>query len=263
MKIWAVANQKGGVGKTTTVVSLAGALANRGEKVLLVDLDPHASLSSYLGLDPDATEDGTYALFRNAAGEAGATPRVREAGADQLPILPASPSMAVLDRKMGTRKGMGLVLYRGLHSLEGDWDHVLLDCPPMLGILMVNALAACDFLVIPVQTEFLALNGLRRMLSTLEMIGQSRGRIPDYRIVPTQFDQRTRASRESLENLRAEFGAHLWNGIIPVDTRFRDASRAGRPLPLMSPSSRGSRAYEELLDELLSADGQPAREAAS
>lgn len=261
MKIWAVANQKGGVGKTTTVVSLAGTLAARGERVLLVDLDPHASLTSYLGLDPETTDDGSYALFRSAAGEEGATPRIREAGTDGLSILPASPSMAVLDRKMGTRKGMGLVLYRGLHSLPGEWDHVLLDCPPMLGILMVNALASCDFLVIPVQTEFLALNGLRRMLSTLEMIGQSRGRVPDYRVVPTQFDQRTRASRDSLENLRSEFGSNLWDGVIPVDTRFRDASRAGRPLPLMSPSSRGARAYEELLDELLAAEARPAREA--
>jgi len=263
MKVWAVANQKGGVGKTTTVVSLAGELARQGERVLVVDLDPHASLTSYLGLDPEATDDGVYALFRKASGEATAEPRIRPGQADGLDLLPGSPALAVLDRTLGTRKGMGVVLQKGLATLGQHYDHVLLDCPPMLGILMVNALAACDRLVIPVQTEFLALNGLRRMLRTLEMIGRSREQVPDYLIVPTQFDRRTRAATQSLYTLRDEFHPHVWAQYVPVDTRFREASRQGRALTVSEPASRGAQAYASLARHLLNLENEPRKELAS
>ncbi|MEA5444280.1 ParA family protein [Gammaproteobacteria bacterium AB-CW1] len=264
MSIWAVANQKGGVGKTTTVISLAGSLRRRDRRVLVIDLDPHASLTSYLGLDPESTDDGVFALFQHAAGEQAAGPgRIRSAGEDGIDILPASPSLAVLDRKLGTRQGMGVILRRGLRTLAADYDHVLLDCPPMLGILMVNALAACDRLVIPVQTEFLALNGLRRMLRTLEMIGRSRGQVPDYLIVPTQFDRRTRASAQSLYTLRHEFDPHVWAQYVPVDTRFREASQLGRPLTTLEPASRGAQAYDALCRQLLEMEQTPARGMAS
>ncbi|MCP1726459.1 chromosome partitioning protein [Natronospira proteinivora] len=263
MNVWAVANQKGGVGKTTTVVSLAGELARQGERVLVVDLDPHASLTSYLGLDPETTDDGVYALFRQAAGESTPSPHVRPGQAEGLDLLPASPALAVLDRTLGTRKGMGVVLQKGLASLGQGYDHVLLDCPPMLGILMVNALAACDRLVIPVQTEFLALHGLRRMLRTLEMIGRSRDRAPEYIIVPTQFDRRTRAATQSLYTLRDEFHPHIWTQYIPVDTRFREASRQGRALTCSDPASRGAQAYASLARHLLSLENTPQEELAS
>jgi len=257
MKVWAVANQKGGVGKTTTVISLAGVLRQKGERVLVVDLDPHASLTSYLGLDAETTDDGVYGLFHVAVAEGNQghagdlAPRVRQTTPDGIDILPASPALAVLDRKLGTRQGMGMVLARGLQALDGEWDHIILDCPPMLGILMVNALAACDRLIIPVQTEFLALNGLRRMLRTLEMISRSRSRVPEYLIVPTQFDRRTRASAQSLYTLRDEFSPHVWQQYVPVDTLFREASRQGRPLSALQPTSRGARAYEALARTLL------------
>jgi chromosome partitioning protein len=249
--IWTVANQKGGVGKTTTAVTLAGLCAGRGQRVLLLDLDPHGSLTSYFGYDPETLETGIYSLFQSETLTSEAVLEVmRETSEANLQLLPASTALATLDRQLGARGGMGLVIGRALAAVRERFDHVLIDCPPMLGVLMVNALAACDRLIIPVQTEFLALKGLERMLHTLAMIERARSLQVAYTIVPTMFDRRTRASVDSLRALRERFAAHLWGDLIPVDTRFREASRAGRPLGQIWPDSRGAQAYGRLLEYL-------------
>lgn len=254
MKVWAVANQKGGVGKTTTAVNLGGLCANQGKRVLLVDLDPHGSLTSYFGLDPESVAPSVYHLF-------GELPRAEEAvhqtAVERLAVLPASTALATLDRQMGNRPGMGLVIRTTLQGLSDRFDVALLDCPPMLGVLMVNALAACQELLVPVQTEFLALKGLERMVHTLEMIQRSRRSELAWRIVPTLFDRRTRASVDSLQELRATYGERVWSAAIPVDTQFREASRDGLPLTVSQPWSRGSQAYRRLLDDLLQHPGTP------
>lgn len=248
MNVWAVANQKGGVGKTTTAVTIAGHLAKRGKSVLLVDMDPHGSMTTYFGHDPDNLEQSLYTLFQNAAS-------VREViiptGFENLSLIPGSTALATLDRQLGTQEGKGLVLKKALQSLQDRYEYVILDCPPLLGILMVNALAACEHLLLPVQTEFLAMKGLERMLRTISMILTARKNSFAYTIVPTMFDRRTRASLEALRTMREQFGEELWDSVIPVDTQFREASRVGKPLSIMAPSSRGSRAYEALLDRLL------------
>ena len=196
-KIWAVANQKGGVGKTTTAVTLAGQLSAEGERVLLIDLDPHGSLTTYFGQDPDGIELSVYTLFKDRADKRG-EPRydqvLIQTAFDNLSLLPASTALATLDRQLGAEEGMGLVIARTLQDLGERFDYVFIDCPPMLGVLMVNALAACDQLLIPVQCEFLALKGLERMLHTLKMIARARGQSPAHLIVPTMYDRRTRAS---------------------------------------------------------------------
>lgn len=250
MKIWAVANQKGGVGKTTTAVTLAGLLSRFGKRVLLVDLDPHGSMSAYFGVDPDDISDSVYHLFQRSAGGAH-TPLASlmiRTRFDGVSLLPASSALATLDRQLAGKDGMGLVIANALAQCENQFDYVLLDCPPVMGVLMVNALAACSELLIPVQTEFLALKGLDRMLHTLQMIQKSGLTSMTYHIVPTMYDKRTRASRETLQRLRDNYGQHLWPGVIPVDTRFREASRSGIPLSVMSPGSRGSMTYQKLLE---------------
>ncbi len=249
MSIWAIANQKGGVGKTTTAVTLAGLTALAGEDTLLVDLDPHGSLTAYFGHDPDLVESGVYSLFHSSA--VTQVNLVQPTPFEHLHLIPASTALATLDRQLGAQHGMGLVLARALNRLAGCFPRVIIDCPPMLGVLMVNALAACERLVIPVQTEFLALRGLERMLHTLNMISRSLRRGLPYTIVPTLFDRRTRAAIDSLRALRDEYTPALWDAVIPVDTRFREASRAGHPLSHQQPDARGTLAYAALLQFLL------------
>ncbi|MCS4502775.1 Sporulation initiation inhibitor protein Soj [wastewater metagenome] len=245
MHVWTVANQKGGVGKTTTVVSLGGLCAQRGLRTLVVDLDPHGSLSSYFRLDPESVNPGLYELFRNDGQLEPAM--LRPTGVEGLSLLPASTALATLDRQLGTRKGMGLILRRALQRLDGEFERVLLDCPPMLGVLMVNALAASQRVIIPVQTEFLAVKGLERMMRTLAMIQRSRNEAQPQTIVPTLYDQRTRASVETLALLRHEYSEILWDDVIPEDTLFREASKQAMPLTVLRPWARGSQAYRRLL----------------
>ncbi len=254
MRIWAVANQKGGVGKTTTVVALGGLLAEQGERVLLVDLDPHGSLTTYFGQDPDGLSHSVFDLFQNK----GRIPRdlpaqlALETPHRNLHLLPASSAMATLERRMVGVEGMGLIISRALATLWDDYDYVLIDNSPSLGVLMINAIAAAQHLLIPVQTEFLALKGLERMLHTLQMVMKSQNTGLRYTIVPTMYDRRTQASVQSLNRLRQDYGQDvLWRFAVPVDTRFRDASQRGMVPTALDNESQGVRAYRRLLSDLL------------
>lgn len=268
MKVWTIANQKGGVGKTTTTVALAGLLSQRGERVLLVDLDPHGSLSVYFGQDPDRADPSAYTLFQRA--EAGmrlpAASCLVHTDFPRLTLLPASSALISLDRQLGARGGMGLVLQAALQSWSQLFDYALIDCPPTLGILMVNAMAAADRIIAPVQTEFLALKGLERMHYTLAMVRRSRPIRADLVVVPTMFDRRTRASTDCLHELAQRYPESLWPRTIPVDTKVREASQEGVPLPILYPYARASLAYAHLLNFLVNGadtEGHPylAREA--
>lgn len=255
MKIWAVSNQKGGVGKTTTVVTLGGILASRGYRTLLIDLDPHGSLTSYFRMNPDQIDISVYNLFQDAIAKKKLfpAPYIVPTSFEGLSVLPASTAIATVERQGGAG-GMGLVIANGLAAVRKQYDFVLIDSPPMLGVLMVNALAACGHLFIPVLSEFLALKGLERMLHTLDMIGKSRKTQLNYTIVPTLFDRRTRASTQTLRIMRERYGDQVWGSVIPVDTQVREASDAGVPLSCYMPRSKAATAYAELLDHILSQD---------
>ncbi len=252
MTVWAIANQKGGVGKTTSVVTLASLLAQKGQPILILDMDPHGSLTTYFGLNPDSVETSIYTLFQNIdqTPNSALFKALKKTHQDNIYLLPASTAMATLDRQLGSQSGKGLVIRNALNQLKDRFPYILIDCPPMLGVLMINALAACDQLLIPVQTEFLALKGLERMLHTLGLLNNARQTGLPYLILPTMYDQRTRSSNQSLTMLKQQYGQGVWDGTIPVDTLFRDASKLGVPLPSLNSTSKGVQAYEHLLQHL-------------
>tara|TARA_R110001583_G_scaffold50189_9_gene156650 strand:+ start:12195 stop:12968 length:774 start_codon:yes stop_codon:yes gene_type:complete len=252
VKVWTIANQKGGVGKTTTVTSLAGILVDRGFRVLLIDTDPHASLTSYLQYDSDQLPVSLYDLFQSpATTKVELQKLILPTEINNLSLIPASMSLATLDRVLGNKEGMGLFLHKQLKLVEDEYDFVLIDCPPVLGVMMINALAACERILIPVQTEFLASKGLQRMVQTLGIMQQSRSENFNYCIIPTMFDRRTTASIKTLDKLKQTYQGKVWNGVIPIDTKFRDASLAHLPISQYIKSCRGSFAYETLLNYLL------------
>lgn len=256
MRIWAVANQKGGVGKSTTVVSLAGLLAEAGQRVLMIDLDPHGSLTCYFGHDPDTISHSAYDLFMQE-GDVPAeltTQLIRPTAHPNLWLMPASCALATLERTLIGVEGTGLILSGALSALEKDFDYVIIDNSPTLGALMVNAIAAADHLIIPVQTEFLAIKGLDRMLHTLALVLRTQKQPLIYTILPTLFDRRTHASIQAFETLQREYGDKTWRYAIPVDTRFRDASRAGVVPSSMDGGTHGVRAYKRLLADLIARD---------
>jgi len=260
MQVWAVANQKGGVGKTTSVVALAGLLAEVGYNVLLIDLDPHGSLTSYFGYDPDELERSVYDLF---AGDGNVSRElvqqlVVKTSNDQVDMIPAATSLATLERKAVGQEGLGLQVAKALRHVRDDYDFVLMDSPPVLGVLMVNALAACHHLLIPVQTEFLAMKGLERMVRTIKMINRARSRELTYTIIPTFYDRRTQASVNSLRELHHRYPDQISNAVVPVDTKFRNASIEGVVPSAFDPGCRGVHAYARLLRSLLDTGKQEA-----
>lgn len=259
MRVWAVANQKGGVGKTTTSVALAGLLADSGKRVVALDLDPHGSMTSYFGHDPDNIDRSVFDLFQHQGAVPEGLPQqlLQPTSHERISLLPSSTVLATLERQSPGQSGLGLVIAKSLSQLWQDFDYAIIDSPPLLGVLMVNALAASQQLVIPVQTEFLALKGLERMVSTLAMINRSRRQALPYTIVPTMFDRRTQASMNTLKVLRNGYQANLWQAFIPIDTRLRDASMAGVVPSRYDGNSRAVLAYRGLLKALLSAQASP------
>jgi len=195
MQVWAVANQKGGVGKTTSVVTLAGLLAQQGHKVLVVDLDPHGSLTSYFGLDPDTIQRSVYDLFINPQQEIDKL--LVATNLPNLTLLPANSCMAALERQAGQLGGMGLVIQQALVQVNSLFDYVLIDSPPVLGVAMINALAACELLLMPVQTEFLAIKGLMRMSRSLDLVLKARHQQLQALVLPTMYDRRTKSAIHS------------------------------------------------------------------
>lgn len=251
MVVWTIANQKGGVGKTTTTIALGGLLAECGHRVLLVDTDPHASLSYYFGIESEDLDLSVYNLFVQVSSKEQILQSLCPTNYKNIDILPATMGLATLDRSLGSKGGMGLVLKKAIQKLSSEYDYVLMDCPPVLGVLMVNALAASTRIIVPVQTEFLALKGLDRMMKTMDIMQGEQENLFNYTIVPTMFDKRTKASILTYQKLKETYKEKVWPGVIPIDTNFRNASLVQKVPSDYARSSRGVYAYKSLLDFLM------------
>lgn len=257
MQAWSIANQKGGVGKTTTTLCLARGLAAAGQRVLLLDLDPHASLTRAFEVPSNPPPAGTHDLFGNPS--ACLASLARPTAVDGIKLVAAQPALATLERRGASTPGLGLSLGRALHAVQSLYDYVLMDCPPTLGLLMINSLAAADRLIVPTQTDPLALHGLADMLRTAEMVERSRNRPLPRHVLPTLYDRRTRSGVQSLEVMHERHHSHVWPSAVPMDTRLRDAtSLTAAP----TPTGRGADAYHLALDWLLGHDEASQRQAA-
>ncbi|MBQ9274584.1 MAG: ParA family protein [Succinivibrio sp.] len=253
MLIWSIASQKGGVGKTTTVASLAGWLQREHLRVLVIDTDPHASLTGYLGFEDEGLDYNLYDLYSaKQLSRENVLRTITHTRFPGLDIIGSTMALATIDRQLSGRVGVGRILSKSLQLVEDCYDVVLVDCPPVLGALMVNALVASTTILVPTQTEFLALKGLEGMVRTFRIMHNADpGYVSNFFIVPTMYDKRTKASQNSLEYLRAHYNTSMWADVIPVDTLFRESSQKGVPIPMMDDKCRGAQAYRQLLLALI------------
>ncbi|MBQ4567346.1 MAG: ParA family protein [Desulfovibrio sp.] len=252
-RILAVANQKGGVGKTTTSVSLGSALSRQGKKVLLLDLDPHACATLHARIYPEDVEISLHDIFRGQAEDwAMLWPGlIRPKALQGMDVAPGDIRLADLESDLRDQSAKGSILTRSLGYVLPQYDFIVLDCPPHVGILLVNALVAADLLIIPIQTDFLALHGLKLLFDTLHTLNKVLPQPIQYRAVPTMYDMRARACRRVLELMQQKMGHALFATIIGVDTRFREASAQGCTIFDIDARSRGARCYEALAQEVL------------
>ncbi|MBM5789904.1 ParA family protein [Candidatus Parcubacteria bacterium] len=247
--IISVVNQKGGVGKTTTTVNLAAFLAAHGKFVLLVDLDPQANATSGLGHDHTAIPAGVYEAL---IGSHGARSLIRPTGHDGLRLLPATQALAGASVELVTAEEREHFLRRALLEVRNDYDYVLIDNPPSLGMLTINGLVAADSVLIPVQAEYYALEGLTQLLNTINLVKENIR--PDLEVmgaVITMYDSRTRLSKEVLEELYRYFPDKIFRSVIPRSVRLAEAPSFGKSILGYDPASRAAKAYERLAKEFI------------
>lgn len=252
-RIYAIANQKGGVGKTTTVVNLCAYLASSGRRVLLVDLDPQANATSSLGYDKNQIQQSTYQLLVDQSPVAHIRVRHEDSKVD---LLPSNPSLAAAEVELVHAIGREYRLQRALAEVDGEYDYVLIDSPPSLGLLTINALtAARDGVLIPVQCEYLPLEGLSQLTRTIHLVQEYLN--PSLRIrgvMMTMYDGRTNLSRQVVEEVRRHFPNKVFRTIIPRNIRLSEAPSFGQPINFYAPQSPGAFAYRLLTTELLNGD---------
>ncbi len=248
-RIIAIANQKGGVGKTTTVINLSAALAEAGKKVLTVDMDPQGNTSSGLGLDKDRLKNTVYQLL---IGECGLADCLQKSAMKGVLVLPSTVHLAGAEVELiGTPRAQ-FILKEELEKIRGEFDYILIDCPPSLSLLTINAMTAADSVLVPIQCEYYALEGLSQLLYTIELVQKSLNpALALEGVVFTMFDVRTNLSLQVVENVKQNFRQHIFRTVIPRNVRLAEAPSHGLPINLYDPRSAGAESYRKLAQELI------------
>lgn len=248
-KIIAIANQKGGVGKTTTTINLAACLAEAGKKVLVIDLDPQGNTTSGLGMDKNEMENTVYELL---LGEATIRESMHKTNIENLSVLPSNVNLAGAEIELLNVENKEYLLKAEIDYVEKDFDFILIDCPPSLNMLTVNAMTTATSVLVPIQCEYYALEGLSQLMHTIRLVQERLNPELDIEgIVFTMYDSRTNLSSQVVENVRENVDVNIYNTVIPRNIRLAEAPSHGMPITEYEPKSAGAESYRQLAQEVM------------
>ena len=248
-RIIAVANQKGGVGKTTTSINLAACLAEKGKKVLAVDMDPQGNLTSGLGVDKDSVEKSIYELI---IGEVDIKEVINKEVLENLDIIPTSIDLSAAEIELIGVDDKEYILRNAIDQVKDQYDFVIIDCPPSLSMLTINAMTTADSVIVPIQCEYYALEGLSQLIHTVELVkDRLNSKLEIEGVVFTMYDARTNLSLQVVENVKDNLQQNIYKTIIPRNIRLAEAPSYGLPINKYDPKSTGAESYLRLADEVI------------